>query len=90
MPFLKEMRTFPNLRCRGLMTIPPMIPDTEKLRHYFREVARIQAEANRINIFNYPLTDLSMGMTDDYETAIEEGATMVRIGRALFGERRKY
>lgn len=90
LPFLKELRVFPNLRCRGLMTIPPMIQDTEKLRHYFREIAQMQAEANRMNIFDYPLTDLSMGMTDDYETAIEEGATMVRIGRALFGERRKY
>jgi len=87
LPFLKELRAFPNLRCRGLMTIPPMIEDTERLRRYFREVARIQSEANRMNIFDYPLTDLSMGMTDDYETAIEEGATMVRIGRALFGER---
>ncbi|KPK91404.1 hypothetical protein AMJ80_07385 [bacterium SM23_31] len=86
--FLKELRVFPNLRCRGLMTIPPMIDDAEKLRHYFRDVAEIQAGANRMNIFDYPLTDLSMGMTDDYQIAIEEGATMVRIGRALFGERR--
>ena len=87
--FLKGLRAFSNLSCKGLMTIPPPFEDIEKVRPYFREVARIQKEANRENIFEHPLTHLSMGMTNDFDIAIEEGATMVRIGQALFGERRK-
>jgi len=86
--FLAEIRAYPNLRCRGLMTIPPWTHDAEGARRYFREVAEIQREANRIGIFDEPLAGLSMGMTDDFEVAIEEGATVIRVGRALFGERR--
>ena len=87
--FLKGLRAFPNLSCKGLMTIPPVQEDSKKTKNFFREVAHIQDEANRINIFEKPLTDLSMGMTDDFEIAIEEGATLIRIGRAIFGERPK-
>lgn len=87
---LKEIRTFSNLNCLGLMTIPPMTGDTDRLRKYFRAVRDIREEANRINIFDQPLTELSMGMTNDFETAIEEGSTMVRVGRAIFGERLPY
>jgi uncharacterized pyridoxal phosphate-containing UPF0001 family protein len=63
----------------GLMTIAPAAPDPEAVRPVFRELRELaQAQG---------LTELSMGMTDDFEVAIEEGATMVRVGRAIFGER---
>ena len=65
----------------GLMTIAPAVPDAELVRPVFRQL-RLLAEANG-------LRDLSMGMSDDFEVAVEEGATMVRIGRAIFGERRR-
>ena len=88
-PFLKELRPFENLRCRGLMAVPPIQDSSENARPFFRELADLQSEANRQNIFDQPLHDLSMGMTNDFEIAIEEGATVIRIGRALFGERGK-
>ncbi len=88
-PFLKKLRPFENLRCRGLMAVPPIQDTSEYVRPFFRELAELQNEANRQNVFDHPLHDLSMGMTDDFEIAIEEGATVVRIGRALFGERRQ-
>jgi pyridoxal phosphate enzyme (YggS family) len=69
----------PNLSLRGLMTVAPAVFDPEDVRPVFRTLRRL-AEANG-------LTELSMGMTGDFEVAIEEGATMVRIGRAIFGER---
>lgn len=68
-----------NLRLRGLMTIAPMAADPEEVRPVFRDLRRL---ADR-----FALTELSMGMTDDFEVAIEEGATLVRVGRAIFGER---
>ncbi|HWO72619.1 MAG TPA: YggS family pyridoxal phosphate-dependent enzyme [Dehalococcoidia bacterium] len=69
----------PNLELQGLMTIAPAVSNPEEVRHVFRELRHL-AEANG-------LPHLSMGMTDDFEVAIEEGATIVRIGRAIFGER---
>ena len=68
------------------MAIPPFFDDPEKVRPYFKMLAELTKESNRRNIAEHPLNDLSMGMTDDFEIAIEEGATHVRIGRALFGE----
>lgn len=73
-------RGAPNLRVRGLMTIAPMAGDPEDVRPVFRALALL---AER-----FSLPELSMGMTDDFEVAIEEGATLVRVGRAIFGERR--
>jgi pyridoxal phosphate enzyme (YggS family) len=70
----------PNLELVGLMTMAPAVPDPELVRPVFRDL-RLLAAANG-------LSGLSMGMTDDFEVAIEEGATMVRVGRAIFGERR--
>jgi pyridoxal phosphate enzyme (YggS family) len=69
----------PNLTIEGLMTVAPAVTDQEQVRPVFRELSRL-AQANG-------LTQLSMGMTNDFEIAIEEGATSVRIGRAIFGER---
>ncbi|HZQ35313.1 MAG TPA: YggS family pyridoxal phosphate-dependent enzyme [Dehalococcoidia bacterium] len=73
------VRRLPDLELRGLMTVAPATSDPEALRPLFRSLRRL-AEANR-------LQELSMGMSGDFEVAVEEGATMVRIGRAIFGER---
>jgi len=77
--FLDEARTLPGLKVEGLMALPPPTEDLEQARGYFRhlrELARAQG-----------LTGLSMGTTHDFELAIEEGATLVRVGTAIFGER---
>jgi pyridoxal phosphate enzyme (YggS family) len=73
------------LRLRGLMTIAPLTPDPEGVRWVFRTLRTLRDDlAHRLGA---PLPELSMGMTDDFEVAVEEGATLVRLGRALFGER---
>ena len=71
---------------RGLMILPPYDPDPERARPWFRRL-RLLLEARRARHVRPALTELSMGMTEDFEVAIEEGATLVRIGRALFGDR---
>jgi PLP dependent protein len=71
----------------GLMVLPPYDPDPERSRPYFRRLRELLESARRRHA-DLPLRHLSMGMTEDFEVAIEEGATMVRVGRALFGERR--
>jgi PLP dependent protein len=74
-----------HLRLRGLMTVAPMVPDPEAVRSVFRQLRTLRDETSgRLGV---PLPVLSMGMTDDYAVAVEEGATMLRLGRALFGSR---
>ncbi|HJQ98807.1 MAG TPA: alanine racemase, partial [Candidatus Polarisedimenticolaceae bacterium] len=74
-----------HLDLRGLMIIPPPAGDPEESRPWFRRLVELRdLLAGRLG---RPLPELSMGMTDDFETAVEEGATLVRVGRALFGER---
>lgn len=80
---------FSNLRLKGLMTIPPFNEDPERTRPYFTTLRRVAERINRERIPGVVLTELSMGMSADFEVAIEEGATMVRIGTALFGERKE-
>jgi len=75
-----------NLRVDGLMTIPPFFDDPEKVRPYFRELREVR---DRAKAKGFTLRELSMGMSHDFEVAIEEGATMVRVGTAIFGERKK-
>jgi len=70
----------PNIEIRGLMTVAPYVEDAEEVRPVFAELKRLND--------SFGFTELSMGMTDDFEVAIEEGATMIRVGRAIFGERR--
>lgn len=84
-PLLETVHTLSQLRVEGLMTIPPA---GQSARHYFRRLARLQREYGAMEASNIRLRELSMGMTDDYALAIEEGATLVRIGRAIFGKRR--
>ena len=74
-----------HLRLRGLMTIAPMVTDPERVRPIFRRLRSLRDEASQQ--LGMPLPVLSMGMTDDYPVAVEEGATMLRLGRALFGPR---
>jgi len=71
----------------GLMTVPPFCEDPENARRYFRELAELRARLGDLRLPNVALKELSMGMTHDYRVAIEEGATIVRIGTALFGPR---
>lgn len=84
-PFLKEISEFSRIRVRGLMTIAPIKEDKEEVRPYFRKLRKLSKEIKRKNIKNVKMDYLSMGMTEDFEVAIEEGANMVRIGRGIFG-----
>ena len=79
-----DLWEFENLEIKGLMTILPHFEDKEKTRPYFRELKKLKED---LNSKGYNITELSMGMTNDFEVAVEEGATYVRIGREIFGER---
>ncbi|MBI5233233.1 MAG: YggS family pyridoxal phosphate-dependent enzyme, partial [Deltaproteobacteria bacterium] len=83
----QSIAMLPNIRLRGLMTIPPSGNTPEMSRPYFIMLRRIAERINRERIRGVALTELSMGMSHDFDVAIEEGATIVRIGTALFGER---
>jgi PLP dependent protein len=76
-----------HIRVMGLMILPPYDPDPERSRPIFRELAELADEMERQSFAKVSLSELSMGMSEDFEVAIEEGATLIRIGRALFGER---
>ena len=76
-----------HLKLIGLMTLPPFSDDPEQSRPFFRRLRELRDELNRRGAFETGAGELSMGMTHDFEVAIEEGATMVRIGTAIFGER---
>ncbi len=87
--FLQSCTPLPHLQIEGLMTLPPYSEDPEAVRPHFQRLRQLMDEMNRLSVYKNPLTVLSMGMSHDFEIAIEEGATMVRIGTALFGERVK-
>jgi pyridoxal phosphate enzyme (YggS family) len=84
---LVALNRLTRLEIHGLMTIPPWTPIAEKARPIFRKLRELKTHCEQI--LGAPLPQLSMGMTGDFEVAIEEGATIVRIGTALFGERPK-
>ena len=84
---LEEAGKLPHIIIEGLMTIPPFREDPEAVRPYFRELCELRATLCDFRQPNVDLKELSMGMTHDFEVAIEEGATIVRIGTALFGPR---
>lgn len=81
---LERIKELGSLKVEGLMTIPPFFEDPEGARPYFRRLRELRDEAERAG---FRLPELSMGMSGDFEAAIEEGATMVRVGSAIFGER---
>jgi PLP dependent protein len=82
---LNELNALPKIEIHGLMAIPPFTPVPEQARPYFRRLRELKVECEKI--LGAPLPQLSMGMSGDFEVAVEEGATLVRIGTALFGER---
>jgi pyridoxal phosphate enzyme (YggS family) len=84
---VRRVAALPHLRLRGLMTMPPFYDDPEGARPYFRELRRLAGEIAAENIPDVEMKELSMGMSGDFEVAIAEGATLVRVGSAIFGER---
>ena len=86
-PLARLVSTLPSLSLRGLMTMAPWSEDPETARPYFAALRRRRDEIAALNLPGVVMEELSMGMTDDYTVAVEEGATIVRIGRAIFGER---
>ena len=84
---VKKVATLPNVCIKGLMTIAPYVDDPEKNRQHFVALKRLGIDIESQNIDNVYMESFSMGMTNDYEVAIEEGATMVRVGTGIFGER---
>lgn len=82
---IKKIAELKNINIKGLMTIAPVVDDPEKARPYFRMLRELRDKMVSLSTISYELPTLSMGMTDDFEVAIEEGSTMVRLGRAIFG-----
>ncbi|EET61570.1 pyridoxal phosphate enzyme, YggS family [Marvinbryantia formatexigens DSM 14469] len=85
--FVRELSRFPNLCVKGLMTIAPFVENPEDNRVHFRNLYNLFIDIKARNIDNVDMCILSMGMTNDYEVAVEEGATHVRVGTGIFGER---
>ena len=85
--FLRRISSMKHLKVMGLMTIAPMTEFPEENRVYFRDLRNLAVDIARKNIDNVNMYELSMGMTGDFEVAIEEGATMVRVGTGIFGAR---
>ena len=86
-PLAEQISQLENIHIQGLMTIAPYVEDPEENRWVFRELKKLSVDIAAKNIDNVDMFVLSMGMTGDYEVAIEEGATMVRVGTGIFGER---
>lgn len=84
---VRAVAPLPGVQLRGLMTIPPRTDNPETNRPYFRGLRELAVDIDCQNIDNIQMNVLSMGMSEDYEVAIEEGATIVRVGTAIFGER---
>ncbi len=86
--FLRPVSRLPGIRVEGLMTIPPFDPDPGKSRPYFVRLRELRDRCAGLAIENISMDELSMGMSNDFEVAVEEGATIVRVGTAIFGPRR--
>ncbi len=84
---VRQISVLPNLSIQGLMTMPPYSDDPEQSRPYFIALRKLRDDIESAHIPRVAMNELSMGMTDDFEVAIEEGATIIRVGRAIFGER---
>ncbi len=87
-PLLESMTKLERVKVRGLMGMPPYFEDPEQVRPYFRRLAELAAEGRRRGPEGLGCDELSMGMSHDYPVAVEEGATLVRVGTSIFGERR--
>ena len=84
---LVQVSTLPGVAVKGLMTIPPYDPDPQNSRRYFSDLRELRDRIVQVGIDNIELSELSMGMSNDFEIAVEEGATWVRVGTAIFGAR---
>ncbi len=84
---VEQVSVLPRIHIKGLMVVAPYTEDPESNRGYFREMKQLSVDISNKNIDNVNVCMLSMGMTGDYEVAIEEGATLVRVGTGIFGER---
>lgn len=84
---VEDIAKLPNIHIKGLMTIAPYVVDSEENREFFHKIKDLSVDIDMQNIDNVSMGILSMGMTGDYEVAIEEGSTMVRVGTGIFGER---
>ena len=87
LPLLKEISTFSHIKVMGLMTIAPFVENPEENREVFRTLKKLSVDISTKNINNVNMSVLSMGMTGDYQVAVQEGSTMVRVGTGIFGER---
>lgn len=85
--FIRSLAALENIRVRGLMTVAPFVENGEENRVYFRNMKKLLVDINAKNINNINMDVLSMGMTGDYVTAVEEGATIIRVGTGIFGKR---
>jgi len=84
---VKDAANLKNISIKGLMTIPPFLDNPEEVRPYFRALRELATRIAHERISNVSMQELSMGMSGDFDVAVEEGATMVRVGSAIFGER---
>jgi PLP dependent protein len=84
---VQQVATLPHIALKGLMCVPPIVEVAEHARPYFVELRTLAEQIGRERIPNVAMSELSMGMSHDFEVAIEEGATMVRVGSAIFGPR---
>ncbi len=87
LPLVKEISTLPGIHICGLMTVAPYTDDPETNRIFFKKLRELSVDIDRQSIDNVSMNILSMGMTGDFEVAIEEGATHIRVGTAIFGKR---
>ncbi len=87
LPLINEIKDLQHVRVKGLMTIAPFVDDPEDNRVYFRKLRDLSLDIQSKSIDNIDMSVLSMGMTNDYEVAVEEGATLVRVGTGIFGAR---
>lgn len=85
--FIRNISTMQHICIKGLMTVAPFVENPEENRYYFRQLRELLVDINEKKIDNVHMDILSMGMTGDYEVAIEEGATIVRVGTGIFGKR---
>ena len=84
---VRQVAELPFLRLCGLMALPPWLDDPEEVRPYFRRLRELARRIEALKIPGVTMAELSMGMSNDFEVAVEEGATLVRVGTAIFGER---
>ena len=87
LPLLEQISSFSHIQVKGLMTIAPFVENPEENREVFRTLKKLSVDISAKNINNVTMSVLSMGMTGDYQVAVQEGSTMVRVGTGIFGER---